>query len=853
MAKAKYIGKYDSEFDVKLALTNGELLEPYVVSVGTANTIHFSTDENPIVGYVCEAEINQASVPPKDYDQSGEVSFTATTPVVVLYVNGHYESAWSLSEWGYDEGMTAFYGVPDNYSFDSRQLQIRLDFALMDGHLNESYQYVDYTTVKTMNLQVTQNGYIPGSWTLQDIELQSSTGSFDNFSISANTDNDTSKLYWDITVSDIGPDQWIVPGSYNGQGDTDTFLVVADNYSPDARSGWAEITFYFDYDRTLTANSCTISVSQQGKVIQDGSVSPTSFTQNYFEQWLNPYINGADLYWHITANNAWLQCNDPYGSGQENRGILMSSNPGATRNGSFTVDFYLDDGYQQLRNSVTVTIEQEGQNRSLASWNPDYLNQDLFVSSGSGVTNLYILNNPYDAYVLFYDFEGNMVSGDSSTTAYTFAYSASTQYEDETKGFNVDFYSDDQFASWVGSCWMNVTQEGDKNLSYIETDEGNVPSSGGTKNVYVHVNGNAVKWQLTLGSQGISFTDYPGESSISGNSSVAVSITVDANHSLDGQAYAVWAFFYDIDDTEISSMSLWISQDAASALKVSFLNGGDIMQMNRPSTWTGYAYMSIDELMTGYYYAMYLNDSYVLSGSTTGPLQYPVPSQAQSDIEYHLNAKCYSDAALTDEVADIPLTFTHHGPYSGDKVNFVQTFVTTAANQTVNISKGYGMDGSYMYAAILDNSDIINVGSGSYTFASAGTHTLEYSREWNDTYIQGWQQYSDMCSCSVSANTAWGFHGSSVGDGSSRSFLNCTNLTAVTFDDKIDIIGDNTFEGCTALTVINCYATSQPTIDGQSTFRTITNNQGTLHIPSGSSYPSWEAALGSNWTVVDDL
>lgn len=189
-------------------------------------------------------------------------------------------------------------------------------------------------------------------------------------------------------------------------------------------------------------------------------------------------------------------------------------------------------------------------------------------------------------------------------------------------------------------------------------------------------------------------------------------------------------------------------------------------------------------------------------------------------------------------------------------VHIIETFNVTSTTATYLVPEGDGMDG-HIGQALLDGAQWINVVTGQYQFDTTGTHTLEYIRESSDTYLQGWLQNSDAVSIYASGTTTWGCHGNQYyGQNTSMVFSNNIHLTSIEFDANMDRIGSSCFSGDTSLVEIKFRNPNGVSFEGTAyPFDTITANIGTLHIPSGttSAYSDIITALGTNWTVVDDL
>lgn len=84
-------------------------------------------------------------------------------------------------------------------------------------------------------------------------------------------------------------------------------------------------------------------------------------------------------------------------------------------------------------------------------------------------------------------------------------------------------------------------------------------------------------------------------------------------------------------------------------------------------------------------------------------------------------------------------------------------------------------------------------------------------------------------------------------------FYYCINLQSITLPSSIRTINNQAFQGCSALTEINAYSTTAPSIGGANAFRYVPST-GTVHYPQGSDYSSWQSnTYLRGWTFTDDL
>lgn len=256
------------------------------------------------------------------------------------------------------------------------------------------------------------------------------------------------------------------------------------------------------------------------------------------------------------------------------------------------------------------------------------------------------------------------------------------------------------------------------------------------------------------------------------------------------------------------------------------------------------------------------NYEYTASGTTNEHVYYMTDANMDpnSGVTHIVDVMFYLSGSL---VKTITLTIHQDAYVAPAEVHLVATYVTTTQNETKNVWAGDGMDGEHYGSALVDNTEWVDVTSGQYTFAEPGTHTLEYIRQSDgDLYLQGWCMNGDEVSVNgyaVNNSMGWGCHNNDQSYPTSYTFENNQNLTGVTFGQGFDRMGSHNFSGCTALTYISIANPNGFGLGGDPDnpipFDTITSNSGTLHIPSGSTanYSEVIAALGNNWTVVDDI
>lgn len=81
------------------------------------------------------------------------------------------------------------------------------------------------------------------------------------------------------------------------------------------------------------------------------------------------------------------------------------------------------------------------------------------------------------------------------------------------------------------------------------------------------------------------------------------------------------------------------------------------------------------------------------------------------------------------------------------------------------------------------------------------------------------------------------------------SFQNCVNLSSITFPSTLEYIEYTAFHSCRRLSEITCLATTAPELRDGSVFGQLVPENGTLRVPTGSDYSTWLAQLPSGWTI----
>ena len=621
--------------------------------------------------------------------------------------------------------------------FGKYESELEAQMALDQGKLLAPFVAMWNDEVHYNDLEETPDGEI-GTEAYTGVPA---TGFTDNTYITAGS------LYW--LVADTP--EWVSVSSKKGYGDSSLDVTIGENSETSIRNGSFVVKFFYDSNREYLKNEITVTIEQEAAEAPStgATVTLSNSTLDSYQSWQYLQVSDAsDLYW-VANPPEWIDNGEPYYSAGDNAWWFeVEGNPLQEREGTFVVSFFSDDNYQTWLYDKEVSLTQEGQNSYAPSFNADFYVGKINAASGSGTTEVYILDNPGYAWSIEVDNFYN--SGTSAYTAVTIDYEANDNYDASDKTVTANFYEDDTLQILVDTKSLTIHQEGNPDAlnAYWESSS-EFPSQGGSQNFFVQFsNPDVAQYAFSLTNGGGHFNSAAGATAFTASSS-SVEVTGVT-------------FFADV---------------------------------NTGSTFYGGVYI----------------EAYDGSGQTLGnyTLEFSI-----AEVQPEVIAEC--------------------------------TFITTSDNQTVNVPS---YDGGNWMNAYIDNdpSNVLPMSESTYTFPSAGTHTITYVRESSDTYLQGWLQNNDMVECSLSCSTEWGMHNGSVG----YTFSGCTSLTAVTLDEHCVRVGETAFDGCTALVLINCENPNQPTTYGA--FNTITSNTGTLHIPSGADYTTFATDLGNNWTVVDDL
>ena len=609
---------------------------------------------------------------------------------------------------------------------------------------------------------------------------------------------------------------------------------------------WEDTVHYDDLDETnegsLSTNELTGVTSAQ--------------TQEYVE------IYGDGLYWAAESSESWITFDGDHYEGYGDDGFTLnidSNDVTEPRYAEIRVTFYYDDQHEVVRNVQNVFVAQEAheplptgatvtlsnsQLGSYSSW------QYLQVSDADGLYWAAVppewINNGEG-----FNSEGN--------NAWWFEVPENAT-QDREGTFNVEFYSDGAHENWLFGLEATLEQQGRGEYAPSFNADYYVPSTSvayesGQTTVYI-IDNPGYAFQVLVDSYEVTGT----------SSTTAVYISYDENDNYNQQNKTVTVVFYEDEQLSqaVDTKYLSINQEGNPDAMFVEWEGGDStfpasggsrnfeIFFDNPDT-TQYA-ISLD---SGIGHFNWGGGSVTSFTANTADVATGVTFFAQANTG---STPIYGSIGVTaldandQQIGYYPLSFTIQEVQP--QVTVVGTFITTSDNQTVAVP-AYD-NGNWMNAYIDgDPTDVLPTNTWSYTFPSAGTHTITYVRESSDTYLQGWFMDSDVVSVSGTSTTEWGGQGNGYYQSqTSMVFAGNTQLTGATFDMYFNRIGSSCFSGCTSLVYLAFNNPDGVNFDGTVyPFDTITANAGTVHIPSGkqTEYADIITALGNNWTVVDDL
>lgn len=304
-------------------------------------------------------------------------------------------------------------------------------------------------------------------------------------------------------------------------------------------------------------------------------------------------------------------------------------------------------------------------------------------------------------------------------------------------------------------------------------------------------------------------------------------LTTEANFSDSALTYVLRADYY-YGDKKFDSKSITITQEACPNIaEATYITTEDNQTLNVKNSGN-------------------TTNAYFVDGSTEPQFdyQYTFANAGTHKVKFGFNTNKITNFALADT----------------DMVSFTATTITSVGNKSLrfnnNLVEIVNLENITSFG---DNALAWDPGITSLTFGSGLTsmgysavqemHNLQsvtFHPDSQITSIANGMFTNDYALTGVTFPSSVTTHQSSV---QYPTFKNCSALTEVTFGENTATLGSGMFSlGNDSLTSITCLATTAPTLGG-SDFDSITGNTGTLYVPTGSDYSTWEAALGENWTV----
>lgn len=758
MAKS-YFGKFDginSVIQAQMALDQGKLLKPFVAI--------YSVDNNEGVHYDDLEEINAGSINPEDF--GGEVAWNGATQQFEVTAGNLYWHVWIDTP--YDEWISC-----DNDSTNQGDGSFSLEVMQNDGALNRqgqvkvefTYEEDDYDHKRnTVFINVEQaaatvsDGYVTDQYSNVITALTASSHSGSVEYLYGMTDGEKA-LFWSASSES----DWVSFGNtscdWTNSSPTE---VMVDSNTGDTRNANIVFNFYLDDSMESLVNTVVIPLTQnEAAQVEPGSVSSTALTIDGSAETFYVDVTAENLWWKVVSNDEAPWYYFPYSDHMQNSmqqyPIMCGQNMWTARTGSVDFEFYTDENYSDLKNTVTVELSQGGYEGINVSFEADRHEEFKYAEYPAGTFDGYIINNPsYEWKIWDNDQSAYVASGDTADTFSNVPYRQNSTPRNVTQWFPVQFFDN---GNLIASCNLQVILDANPYAPSLSWDnDGYMPDSGTTGEVYINYPEDSgstpwTYWSLT----GVGPAEYLWYDTVSGN-------TITGDSSVNTVNYVFGANTADTEDTI--------------TMNITFYDGN-------------------------------------------------------------------GDAVYTD-------TISRPQMFDGELdtlVNVELTVDTTEDDETVNFQSLYN-NSKFIYDE--NGNDVkADFDNGSYTFGQAGTYVLSFyfepsADQFPTSALAG---NSTVTKIEIkpynAASTAMTFSIPAMG----MQFV--TNLAEVTIGDFVQSIGANAFSFCRNLATINCYATTEPTIQGR-----LGSNMyatGELHVPSGADYSNFIAALPSGWTVVDDL
>ena len=593
--------------------------------------------------------------------------------------------------------------------------------------------------------------------------------------------------------------------------------------------------------------------------VSGGTISPNEITGVTSSQTFETvYVYAGSLYWQAVSSENWVGFNgSSSGYSDGSFSLDINENHGTEeRNAQVRVSFYYDSQHEYLRNVQTVAISQQAYEPptsatvTLSSSELDSNNQwaYLMVSDSNG---LYWTATP-PAWIN----GGESVNSEGDNAWWFEVPENATQ--DRSGTFVVDFYSDAAHENYLFSEEAEISQQGRGEYApsfnaefYLNTI--NVGYQSGTTNVYI------------IDNPGYAFkAEVDGYESTGTSATTSVQLSYNENGGYQSTSKTIGVTFYSDDQfqQEIETKYLTINMEGnPDALYVEWEDGDNSF----PSAGGSRNFYMYFDNTAATKYSFSVDSGSGHFNSQAGPTAFTATTaDVTTGVTFYADANTGTTGIWGSilvqalDVSDQTIAIYSLGFYVQEVqpiVSAVCTFVTAQDNEQKNVP---AYDGGNWMNAYIDNdpSNVLPTNEGTYTFGSAGTHTVTYLRESSDTTLQNWLTNSDMVSCQITCDSDWGMHSNDYFNFSTSQVLyNNPYLTGVTLGAGMTRIGSDNFKSCYALSAITFLGTTAPSFAGDPTipFTTLSGTTGTVTIPAGATSSDFSQImdnLGSGWTLV---
>ena len=394
--------------------------------------------------------------------------------------------------------------------FGKYESQLDAQMALDQGKLLAPFVAMWDDTVHYNDLEETPVGEVG----TEEYTQVPATGMTDTNYVTAGS------LYW--TVDDVP--EWVSISSDSGYSDGSFDVTFDQNDVEEVRNGSFIVRFYYDDNHEHLRNEVTVTIEQEAAEAPSTGATVTlqQDTIGSWDGWYYLTVSGASdpyLYWTINPPD-WVNNGESVEmEGDNSWWFQVGANPLQEREGIINVDFYNDSERTEWLYNVEVTLTQEGDGGYAPSFNSETYIGKQTVASGSGSTEVYILDNPGYAWEIqvdnFYD------SAASSSTAVTIDYEETTEHDTADKTVTVNFYEDDTLQILVDTKTLTLTQEGNPDMLYAWwQDGGNFPSAGGNDTFFVGFNNpDVTEYAFSLTNGGGHFNSAAGQTAFTASTS----------------------------------------------------------------------------------------------------------------------------------------------------------------------------------------------------------------------------------------------------------------------------------------------------------------------------------------------